>query len=64
MVNEWPNRLIGDSGLPEDKRIARYNAKGKTGDPVPASGLLGPWKPDDPIVPSGLLGPVTIQTEE
>ncbi len=64
VVNEWPNRLIGDSGLPEDKRIARHNAKGKTGDPVPKSGLLGPWKPGDALVPSGLLGPVTLQVEE
>jgi hypothetical protein len=48
VVNLWPNRLIGDAGLPPAKRITRTNvAFGK----------------DQPLLPSGLLGPVTIRSE-
>jgi hypothetical protein len=49
VVNEWPNRLIGDSRLPADKPLTKSNYK---------------LKPDDPLVPSGLLGPVTLQIEQ
>jgi hypothetical protein len=47
VTNLWVNRLITDSGLPEDKRVAwaTYN----------------PYKPTDKLVPSGLLGPVVIR---
>ena len=47
VVNNWPNRLIGDGKLPADQRrtktnINKYNPP-KTGDqPLHASGLLGP----------------------
>lgn len=44
VVNLWPNRLIGDAGLPKEKRLPRTNVqkfyRGKH-EPV-SSGLLGP----------------------
>ena len=49
VVNQWPNRLIGDSRLPADKRLTKSNYQ---------------LKPNDPLVPSGLLGPVTLDVEE
>ena len=52
VVNNWPNRLIGDGKLPAEQRrtktnINKYNPP-KTG--------------DQPLHASGLLGPVTIST--
>jgi hypothetical protein len=49
VVNQWPNRLIGDSRLPAEKQLTKSNYK---------------LKPYDPLVPSGLLGPVTLQMAE
>ena len=46
VTNLWPNRLIGDAGLPEEKRI--------TYSPIQF------YAPSDPLLPSGLLGPVKI----
>ena len=46
VANLWPNRLIGDQGLPESRRIAWTT--------------WNPFKPDAPLLPSGLIGPVTI----
>ncbi|MCL2661089.1 MAG: hypothetical protein FWD64_11315, partial [Acidobacteriaceae bacterium] len=46
VTNLWPNRLIGDSALPEEKRFARTS--------------FNPFKPDFPLLPSGLLGPVKL----
>ncbi|HEX5791234.1 MAG TPA: glycosyl hydrolase, partial [Luteolibacter sp.] len=48
VVNLWPNRMIGDSGLPEAQRRTRTNM------PLDAKGKL---------LPSGLLGPVKICTQ-
>jgi len=45
VINLWPNRLIGDAGLPADKRLTNTNIQ---------------FKKDDPLLSSGLLGPVTI----
>lgn len=45
VINLWPNRLIGDSGLPEAERFTRTNIA---------------FKKDQKLLPSGLLGPVTI----
>ena len=46
VANLWPNRLIGDRSLPEDRRIAWTT--------------WNPYKPDSALLPSGLLGPVTL----
>ena len=50
VTNTWANRLIGDSKLPEDKRITKTTA------PFRLEG--------NPLNPAGLLGPVLIQVEE
>lgn len=50
VVNTWANRLIGDSKLPEDKRITKTTA------PFRLEGK--------PLNPAGLLGPVLIQLEK
>jgi hypothetical protein len=47
VANLWPNRLIGDSALPENQRIARTT--------------WNPFKPDDPLPASGLIGPVVLR---
>ena len=47
VVNLWPNRLIGDSALPEKERTTWSSWQ--------------PFKPGDPLLPSGLLGPVTLE---
>lgn len=45
VINQWPNRLIGDAALPKAKRRTSTNIE---------------FKPSDPLLPSGLLGPVTV----
>jgi hypothetical protein len=49
VANLWINRLIGDAGLPQEKRLTQTTRN--------------PYKPDSPLQPSGLLGPVTLQAE-
>ena len=39
VVNLWPNRLVGDSKLPEAQRRTRTNMQAKS---VLSAGLLGP----------------------
>jgi len=50
IVNFWPNRIIGDSTLPEDQRVTRTNIRTLTA--------------KTPLMPSGLLGPVRLIREE
>lgn len=50
VTNLWPNRLIGDQKLPEDKRISWAS--------------VSLYKADSPLLPSGLLGPVTLSSEQ
>jgi hypothetical protein len=47
VANLWVNRLIGDAGLPPERRLTQTTRN--------------PYKPDAPLQPSGLLGPVTIR---
>jgi hypothetical protein len=43
VVNFWPNRIIGDAALEEEKRKTRTNIRNLTSDtPLMRSGLLGP----------------------
>jgi hypothetical protein len=46
VANLWPNRLIGDAGLPTDQRVAWTT--------------WNPFTKDAPLLESGLLGPVTL----
>jgi hypothetical protein len=46
VVNLWPNRLIGDAGLPANEQRTRTNIR--------------VFKKDDALLPSGLVGPVTV----
>ncbi|WP_316795581.1 glycosyl hydrolase [Pedobacter agri] len=50
VTNTWANRLIGDSKLPENKRLTKTTA------PFRLEGK--------PINPAGLLGPVVIQSKK
>ena len=71
-MNLWPNRLIGDSKLPPEKRFAKTNVKTYLGLP-PDFSVPGGCKaceqrrktsdPDQFLLPSGLLGPVTVERE-
>ena len=46
VANRWPNRLIGDKTLPNEKQYT--------------STTWNPFKAGDPLLPSGLLGPVKL----
>jgi hypothetical protein len=46
VVNFWPNRIIGDDGLPAEQRLTRTNIRKLTR--------------DSPLMESGLFGPVTL----
>ncbi len=48
IINQWPNRLIGDVDLPKDKKLTNTNIV---------------FKKDSPLLPSGLLGPVILKSE-
>ena len=48
VINLWPNRLIGDEGLPPEKRFTQTN--------------LHKFSASTPLYPSGLLGPVTLES--
>jgi hypothetical protein len=46
VVNNWPNRLIGDAALPAEARRTKTN--------------IAKYKADTTLIPSGLLGPVRL----
>ena len=48
IINQWPNRLLGDAGLPEEQRLTRTNIV---------------LRDDMQLMPSGLIGPVSIRKE-
>ena len=50
VVNFWPNRIIGDAGLPKEQRLTRTNIRKLT--------------MDTPLMPSGLLGPVRVLEQQ
>ena len=54
VVNNWPNRLIGDGKLPAEQRRTRTNIE-----------KYNPLKTGEhTLLPSGLLGPVSISTTQ
>ena len=60
VTNCWANRLIGDAGLPKDKRLTKtnihlYNLK-NDGKKFAYQGFSN----EDPLRNSGLIGPVTV----
>jgi hypothetical protein len=70
VTNLWPNRLIGDEQLPDDrqwtgKRLASWPDWLLAGKPSPTGRLTFTtwhhWTKDAPLLESGLLGPVTLQ---
>jgi len=62
VTNLWVNRLIGDAGLPENRRFTKTNiflqAPERTVKPFEGYGAK------DPLAPSGLLGPVRLEFGE
>jgi len=42
VINQWPNRLIGDAALPKEQRLTNTNIVFKKTDSLLTSGLLGP----------------------
>jgi hypothetical protein len=59
VVNTWVNRLIGDAGLPTDKRITKSNLALQQG-PRTLKAYQG-FASEDPLMRSGLLGPVRLE---
>ena len=58
VTNTWVNRLIGDAGLPPQKRITQTNVRFL---PEPAKRAFMGFSPKDPLMTSGLLGPVRLE---
>ena len=73
VTNLWPNRLIGDEQLPDDrewdgKQLKAWPQWFLDGKPSPTGRLTFTtwhhWKKDDALLESGLLGPVMLRTAE
>ena len=71
VTNLWPNRLIGDEQLPEDREWDGKHLKAwpqwvLDGKPSPTGRFTFTtwhhWYKDDQPLPSGLFGPVVIRT--
>ncbi len=71
VTNGWPNRLIGDEQLPEDREwdgihLKKWPQWVLDGKPSPTGRYTFTtwhhWTKDSPLQESGLLGPVTIRT--
>lgn len=58
VTNTWVNRLIGDAGLPESRRITKTNVRFL---PEPAKRSFLGFSAKDPLMPSGLIGPVRLE---
>ena len=58
VTNTWVNRLIGDAGLPPQKRITKTNVRFL---PEPAKRAFLGFSSKDPLMSSGLLGPVRLE---
>jgi hypothetical protein len=63
VTNLWVNRLIGDAGLAEDKRLTKTIVRRRPEDKVRSPHLRG-YLATDPLVTSGLLGPVRLEFGE
>jgi hypothetical protein len=70
VTNLWPNRLIGDEQLPDDREWDGPHQKAwphwvLDGKPSPTGRFTFTtwrhWKKDDALLPSGLLGPVQLR---
>ena len=58
VTNVWANRLIGDAGLPPEKRLTKTNVQYYA--PGERHRTHQGFSPDEPLIPSGLIGPVTL----
>ncbi len=73
VTNLWPNRLIGDEQLPDDrewdgKQLKAWPQWFLDGKPSPTGRLTFTtwhhWTKNSPLLESGLLGPVKLETAE
>lgn len=60
VTNTWMNRLIGDAGLPPEKRITQSNLTLEAGKRT-LKAFQG-YASEDPLMTSGLLGPVCLES--
>ncbi len=58
VTNPWANRLVGDAGLPPERRVAMSNMQLEKGKRT-LKAFQG-FASEDPLQPSGLMGPVTL----
>ncbi|MCX7005998.1 MAG: glycosyl hydrolase [Kiritimatiellaeota bacterium] len=59
VTNTWVNRLIGDAGLPENKRVTKTNVAMEPGKRTLK--MFQSFAASDPLMTSGLLGPVRLE---
>jgi hypothetical protein len=62
VTNVWANRLIGDAGLPPEKRLTKTNILLQAG-PAKFPRYKG-YSSRDALIPSGLMGPVQLEFGE